>query len=430
MNSTTDRKITICLVGAGSSYTGELIEGILQHDEEELPVATVCMTDIDPQRLGIMAALAERMAASSGRAVTIRSDPSLEKMLEGADYVVTQIRVGGMASRALDETIPLKYGVIGQETTGPGGMFKALRTIPEMLEIARAVERIAPEAYVLNYTNPSGIITEAVSKHTRARIIGLCSGIPGLQQSLATRLREQFGDLRTYCVGLNHLGFIHRIMADGREVTTEAINALAQTASPDDHDFHEWMSLARALGAIPLRGYTSYYYRRSRSVRHAQGLEKTRAQQILEIEQTLFREATDPSTISKPASLKKRGGGGYSNVTLAVLKAIHLGRAEEIAMSVPNRGTVEGLPDDAAVEVVCRVDGDGPSPLPVGAVPLAFRGLVQAVKTYETLTVEAAVTRSRSVALQALLAHPLVGDLDLAEPLLDEMLAAHQLDFR
>lgn len=421
--------IRLCIVGAGSSYTPELVDGILGHDEAELPVSAISMVDLNPERLETMAALSRRMIGAKGRTIAITASTDLEAMLEGVDYVITQIRVGGMAARDLDETVPLKHGVIGQETTGPGGMFKALRTIPAMLDIARAVEQVAPNAYVLNYTNPSGIITEAVAKHTAARIIGLCSGLPGLRQFLAERLRDAFGEVRSYCVGLNHLGFIHRILAEDHDVTAEATDFLAETASPDDTSLREWMALAKAIGAIPLRGYTSYYFRRARSLQSQQDADTNRAKQIMQIEEELFRQAADPATSSKPEALAKRGGGGYGAITFAVLKAIHHSRPQELAMSVLNRGSVQGLPDDAAVEIVCRVDGNGPTPLPVGPIPIAFRGLVQAVKTYETLTVEAAITRSRRLALQALLAHPLVGDLDIAGPLLDEMLAAHHLRF-
>jgi len=421
--------IRICIVGAGSSYTPELIDGILRESVEELPVAVINMTDINSERLEIMAGLAERMIRAKGRDIAVRQETDLPAMLEGVEYAITQIRVGGMAARDLDETIPLKYGVIGQETTGPGGMFKALRTIPAMIEIGRTVAQVAPNAFVLNYTNPSGIIAEAVSKHTDARIIGLCSGMPGLQQLLAERLRGTFGDVQSYCVGLNHLGFVHRILAGGRDITAEAIETLLRGAEPEDESFCEWMKLARNLGAVPLRGYSSYYYHRDRMVRKQRDAGQNRAKQIMEIERKLFAEASAPGTVEKPEALSRRGGGGYSAVTLAVLKAIHHKRPDEIAASVPNNGSVDGIADDATVEVVCRVDENGAKPSPVGPIPAAFRGLVQAVKAYESLTVDAAVTRSRRLALQALLTHPLVGDADLAEPLLDEMLAAHGMDF-
>jgi 6-phospho-beta-glucosidase len=426
----TERNLTLCIVGAGSSYTPELIDGLMGLSPERLSVGRINLADLDRRRLGIMAGLSRRMISAAGRKIVVSDDTSLERMLEGADFVITQIRVGGMKARHLDESIPLKYGIIGQETTGPGGMFKALRTIPPMLEIARAVCRVCPEAFMLNYTNPSGIITEAVTKHTGARFMGLCSGIPGMQRRIREQLGDAYPDLHIYCVGLNHLGFAHRIVSDGRDVTSEVIDRLyaADDRALTDNAQAAMGRLVRTLGAIPI-SYVNYYYRRRERVLHAQQAPETRAQVIMGIEEQVLAEAADETTHAKPQALRKRGGGGYSNVTFSAMDAIHNDTGAEVACSVPNRGTVQQIDDDAAVEVVCKVGRDGPVPIPVGPIPLAFRGLVLAVKTYESLTVEAAVKRSRALALRALLNHPLVGDLDVAEPLLDEMLQAHGLQF-
>jgi 6-phospho-beta-glucosidase len=420
--------IRICIVGAGSSYTPELIGGILASTPEDLPIAAIHMQDVDPHRLEVMAGLSARMIRRSGRAISLRSDVRLEPMLEGADFVITQIRVGGMDARAKDEKIPLKYGIIGQETTGPGGMAKALRTIPQMLEIVRQAQRVAPKAYVLNYTNPSGIIAEAMCKHTTARFIGLCSGIPAMQDTLAQQLREPYPDLRTYCVGLNHLGFIHQFISGGRDVTTEAIDYLYQHAK--DKGAHGPMAdldTAKFFNAIPIT-YLYYYLNRRKMVVHQLEQKLTRAEQIKVIEGETFREAADPALDTKPKALQQRGGAGYADVTFAVMKAILHDTGAEIVASVLNQGAVADIPDDAAVEIVCRVDKDGLLPLPVGEIPLSFRGLVQSVKTYETLTVEAAVTGSKHLAVQALVAHPLVGDLEVAKELLEDLIAAHGLE--
>ena len=424
-------KLTLCVVGAGSSYTPEIVDGLLKLCPERLPVGALHLTDVDARRLGIMAGLSRRMIAAAGRGIAVRDDTRLEPMLEGADFVVTEIRVGGMEARHLDESIPLKYGIIGQETTGPGGMFKALRTIPPMLEIARTVERVCPDAFILSYTNPSGIVTEAVTRHTNARFMGLCSGIPGMERRIREQLGDAYPDLHVYCVGLNHLGFIHRIVSDGRDVTAEAIERLyaADERTDSDNAQMAMARLVRVLGAIPI-SYVNYYYRRRERVAHAREAPRTRAQIIMEIQEQVLAEAAREDCRSKPEALKKRGGGGYSYVTFAAMDAIHNDTGAEIACSVPNRGTIEQIDDAASVEVVCTVGRNGPEPIPVGPIPLAFRGLVLAVKAYETLSVEAAVTRSRKLALQALLNHPLVGDLDVAEPLLDEMLRAHGLEFK
>jgi 6-phospho-beta-glucosidase len=419
--------ITLCIVGAGSSYTPELIDGILGFAPEELPVTEIRLHDIAPERLEIMAGLAGRTIAHAGREIVLRHGCALEPLLDGVDFVVTQLRVGGMAARRLDETIPLEFGVVGQETTGPGGMAKALRTIPVMLEIARTVERVAPNAFIFNYTNPSGIVTEAVRRHTGARLIGLCSGIPGLQAKVAELLEPVFGPVQSYCVGLNHLGFLHRIVADGRDVTSEAVECLAEVAEKGEKGLMK-PEVLRAVGAVPM-GYLGYYLTRAEALRHARERERCRADEILAIEEAIFQEAADPVTVGKPAALAKRGGGGYAAVTFDFLRAIHFNQGRELVCTVTNGGAVDGIEPEAGVEIVCRVDRDGPHPLPVGPIPLAFRGLVQAVKAYETLTVAAAVQRSRRLAVQALVNHPLVGDLPTAEGLVDALLRAHGLEY-
>jgi 6-phospho-beta-glucosidase len=412
--------IKVCVVGAGSSYTPELVAGLIERPEDSLPVAELRLTDIDPDRLGIMAGLSARMFDAAGRRVTVNSDTCLEAMLEGADFVVTTVRVGGMKARHLDESIPPKYGIIGQETTGPGGMFKALRTIPVMLDIAARIVEVCPDALVLNYTNPSGIIAEALTRHTPARIVGLCSGIPGIIARLREKLADRYPDLKAYCVGLNHFGFVHRLVSGGQDVTDEALEFLYPGAPGAE-------CVERLLRAIPI-SYVNYYVRRSRRFREVTGQPLTRAKQIEEIEREVFAEAADPRSASKPAALRKRGGGGYAGITFSVMEAVLHDTGAELAANVPNRGAVEGIDDEAVVEVVCRVDAGGATPLPVGPVPLAFRGLVHSIKAYETLTVAAAVERRRDLAVLALMNHPLAGDLDVIEPLIDEMAAAHGID--
>jgi len=420
------RGVVVCVVGAGSSYTPELVAGILAESPGRLPVAEVRLTDISGERLGIMVGLSERMVRAAGREITVRSDTRLAPMLEGADFVVTQIRVGGMKARHLDESIPLKYGIIGQETTGPGGMLKALRTIPHMIEIARALESASPGATILNYTNPSGIVAEAVTRYTKARIIGLCSGIPSIQADLKLQFADRHPGLKSYTLGLNHFGFVYRVISQGRDITREVIDALARDRTGGTPSEAE--ALSQVLGAIPI-SYVNYFYHRAEVVEKAKARPQTRAQEVEQIERAILAEASRDETIGKPKKLVERGGGGYAAITFAVMKAMINDTGEEITCNVPNRGAVAGIDDDAVVEVVCRVDKEGAHPLPVGPIPLAFRGMVQALKAYETLTVEAAVRRDKRLAMQALLNHPLVGDIDVVERLLPEMLEAHGLHY-
>lgn len=422
-------EVVLLVVGAGGSYTPELVSGIARRSPAELPIGELRLVDIDPDRLDIMAGLSRRMLDAADRTLKVATSTDLSTCLEGVDFVVTQIRVGGMQARHLDESIPLRYGVIGQETTGPGGMFKALRTIPVMIEIAKEVARLAPEAMILNYTNPSGVITQAVLNHTDAHLVGLCSGIPGLQGLLSDLLVPRFGPVETRCVGLNHVGFIHEVRSNHGDVTAQAIEEVADRLSDVSPELERWVKLSRLLGAFPIPGYINYYFRRSETVAKQRQAEQTRSQQVMEIESEIFREAADPNRSSAPAALAKRGGQGYSNITFSVLEAMVTDVPSDLVMSLRNDGSVTGLPDDASVEIVGRVDASGVTPLPVGDIPLAFRGLVQAIKVHETLTIEAAITHRRDLALQALLAHPLIGDLDVAEPMLDELLQAHHLDF-
>ncbi len=420
------RGVSVCIVGAGSSYTPELVEGLLEHDPALLPVRELRLTDINSERLAIMAAFTERLVRHAGRDVSVASDERLAPMVEGVDFAITQIRVGGMKARYLDESIPLRYGIIGQETTGPGGMFKALRTIPPMIEVGNTVASLAPNAFILNYANPSGIVAEAVSKHTKAKIIGLCSGIPSMIAHLKKQFSPEYPDLKVYTVGLNHFGHINRVYSGERDVTAEIMEAFAR--EQDEKDEGKGGRLTRLLTAWPI-GYVNYFYRRSHMVATAKAKPLTRAQEIEPIEREILTEAARSETVSKPEALARRGGGGYAGITFSVMKAILHDTGEELAANVPNQGAVAGVDDDAVVEVVCRIDREGAHPLPVGEIPLTFRGNMLALKAYETLTVEAAVKRDKRLAILALLNHPLCGDLDVIEPLVDEMLDAHHLVF-
>jgi 6-phospho-beta-glucosidase len=422
--------VKLAIVGAGSSYTPEIVAGLLAHTHEQIPVDELALFDVNPERLATMAGLTRRMIGAAAGTMDVRVAEELAESIDGAQFVVTQIRVGGMDGRHVDESVPLRYGVIGQETTGPGGMAKALRTIPAMIRIAEEVARSAPEATILNYTNPSGVITEAVLRHTRAKIVGLCSGLPGVQAWLAPMLTERFGAVRFRAVGLNHVGFIHQVLAGDGDVTSAAIEEVARQLKEGSESLRRWVELAQTLGAFPMPGYSEYYFRRAATLARQKSAESTRAQDVMRIERDLFAQAADPALAAPPPALLKRGGGGYSSVTFGVLMSM-LGTAppSDVIVSTRNGDTVHGLPPDCAVEVACQVSPSGIRAHPVGDIPLAFRGLVQTVKSHEILTIEAAVTRSRERALQAMLAHPLSMDLDAAVPMLDELLAAHELDF-
>lgn len=408
----------LVIIGAGSSYTPELIEGVIDH-HDELPFTQIALMDIDAERLAILDGLTRRMLARADMPISVTATTDLAAALEGATFVNSLIRVGGMAARVQDERIPLKYGILGQETTGPGGMMKALRTIPAMLDVAHAMERACPDAWLINYTNPSGVIAEALGKHSRARFVGLCSGPAGWIKAILSRMGVDPARARVEWAGLNHLGFATRVWVDGQDATDEAIGAVAGRWSVDG-------DLIRALGAIPASYLRIFYHHDEMLAEALEPGRRTRGEEVREIEAELLRQYADPALAEKPPLLAKRGGGGYADVAFATMHALHHDTGARQIVQVLNQGAIDGLPDDASVEVESALDARGAHPLRYGALPLSIRGLVQAVKAYESLTVQAAVERSARVAMQALLSHPLVASYAVAREMLPELLAANR----
>lgn len=413
----------LVIVGGGSSYVPELVEGLIAR-YERFPVSELALTDINAQRLEVAAGLSQRMLQRAGLPVRVTATTDRRQALEGAAFANCLIRVGGMDARLQDEKIPLKYGVIGQETTGPGGMMKALRTVPVMLELARDMLAACPEAWLINYTNPSGIIAEALGVYGGGvRFVGLCSLPDDVIGHLAKALGVETSRVRADWMGLNHLGYLTRFEVDGVDRLPEVVEMAAKRSDEGHGIAGDWL---RNLGILPA-SYLRYYYHHTEVVRQALQLgHRTRAEVVKELEAELWQEYADPTLDHKPALLAKRGGGGYADVAFAAMLAIANDSGERQVTQVLNQGAICGLPDDASVEVSCTVDAQGAHPLPMGELPLAVRGLVQAVKTYETLTVRAAVEGSRRLAMQAIMAHPLVPSYDVAAPLLDELLAANK----
>jgi 6-phospho-beta-glucosidase len=408
----------LVIVGGGSSYTPELVGGFIEH-YTELPFDEICLTDIDAHRLNILQGLSKRMLDKAGLDVRVTSTTDKRSALLNADFVNCLIRVGGMDARINDERIPIKYGVVGQETTGPGGMMKALRTIPVILELAHEIETICPEAWLINYTNPSGIIAEALGKYSKAKWIGLCSGPNDWSKKILDAMEVDHRRASVDWMGLNHLGFAVRVWVDGEDRTEQAVKAIAQKWSVDD----EWL---QTLGFIPAT-YLRYYYHHHSVVTEMVAEDyKTRGEQVQEIEAELLRQYTDTGLADKPALLKQRGGGGYADTAFAAMRAIYRNSSERQVLQVLNKGGIDGISADASVEIPCLLDKSGPHPLQMGEIPLPIRGLIQSVKCYESLTVQAAVEGSRKIALQALMAHPFVSDWKVAKPMMEELLTANQ----
>jgi 6-phospho-beta-glucosidase len=409
----------IAIIGAGSSYTPEIIEGLVQR-RDLLPVVRITLMDINARRLEIMAGFCRRFLKRLGSSIEIETTTDRRAAIDGAEFILVQIRVGGNAQRVQDEKIPLKYGVIGQETTGPGGMLKAFRTIPAMLAIARDVEEISPQAWIVNYTNPTGLVAEAVSKYTRARIAGLCSGglFPRWWASAALQVPAE--QVQYDYVGLNHMNFAYNLSVHGRALSSEEFDRVAEWAGGAVD-----APLIKMLRLLP-SPYLQYYFHRTHKVKEALSKALTRGEEVQRLEEIVFRAYADESQDTKPDALKQRGGGGYSDVALGLMESIYNNLERTIIVNVPNQGAIKGFSPDAVFEMPCLVRADGIHPLNVPGLPAAVWGLVAAVKNYEQLAVEAAVTGSRETSLLALLAHPLVADIDTARPMLDELLEANR----
>ncbi|HEY3316689.1 MAG TPA: 6-phospho-beta-glucosidase [Bacillota bacterium] len=425
----------LAVIGGGSSYTPELIEGLIKN-RDALPVTELALVDVANDeaqfKVGVIADLTRRMLRRAGLDVAVSATTERRAAIEGAAYVVTQFRVGGLAARARDERLPLKYGVIGQETTGPGGFAKALRTIPVILEVCRDIRELAPDAWLVNFTNPSGIITEAVVKHGGGvKVAGLCNVPIGMLRGAAQFAGVEPERVRMDFCGLNHLTWARRIYLDGNDITEFALAQLASAAEagllPPDYAFSpRWL---RTLGMLPCP-YLRYYYETQRMLEEeqkaaAEGGEGTRAQVVQAVEKTLFQKYQDPDLAEKPEELSKRGGAYYSEVAVNLMTAIETDRCDIHIVNVRNDGTISGLSDNIVVEVPSVVGRDGPKPIAVGQVEPKIRGLIQVVKAYEELTVQAGAFGDRAAALAALATHPLVPDERVAEKLLDEILAVN-----
>lgn len=423
------QRLKVAVIGGGSSYTPELIEGFILN-YSTFPVTEIVLVDIQAgfRKLSIVGQLAQRMVAKSGLPIEVKLTLDRRSALEGADFVSTQMRVGMLEAREWDETIPLKYGMIGQETTGPGGMMKALRTIPVLLDIARDMEELCPEAWLLNFTNPAGMVTEAINKHSNIRSIGLCNAPIGAYKWLSSLY--QVPPERIYCefAGLNHLHWISQITVDGESKLPELL-AGRDGYSARNVPQYEWnASLLRTVGAIPSY-YLKYYYLHRELLAEQQASAakgETRAQVVQRLEDELFELYQNPDLAEKPKQLEQRGGAYYSEAAVRLMNSLYNNSGDIQTLNVPNRGILDFLPDDACIEVNCEVRGDGPVPVPVTVVPEAVKGLIHAVKTYEQLAIQAAVTGCRETALTALAHHPLVPSVNDAEAMLDEMLERNQ----
>lgn len=425
------RRLKIAVIGGGSSYTPELIDGFIRR-AGELPVAEICLVDIPAgqEKLHIVSSLAQRMIDRAGLEIKVTASLDRRRALSGADFVVTQFRVGGLAARARDERFPLKYGVLGQETTGPGGFAKALRTIPVILDICRDIAALCPDAWLINFTNPAGLITETVLKHTPVKCIGLCNVPIHMTMNVAKLLDAAARDVFIEFAGLNHLVWGRRVWLKDKNVTGDVLEKIQDGATltmkniPDlkwDGDF------LHSLGMLPCP-YHRYYYMTDSLVAEelaaaAPGGPGTRAEIVQGVEGRLFELYRNPALAQKPAELEKRGGAYYSEAAVSLISAIYNDKREIHTVNTVNQGVIGGLPADCVVEVNCVITKNGATPLAVGELPPEISGLIHHVKAYEVMAVEAGVRGDRSKALQALVNHPLVPSVKIAKQLLADLLS-------
>lgn len=424
-------KVTV--IGGGSTYTPELVNGFLER-VGRFPLTELWLMDLSPERLTVVGGFAQRMAAAKGAPFQVRLTTDQREAVRGAQYVITQLRVGGMRARREDEYLGRRHGLIGQETTGVGGMAKALRTIPVILQAAADMRELAPGALLVNFTNPAGLVTEALARHAPdVPSVGVCNvalttkmellaGLNAARVPHGGNLEPEQAELDT--LGLNHLSWHRGLRVDGREMWPQIMaGLLAELRVQADPEWDP--ATIQVLGMIP-NPYLRYYYYTGRKLAAQEKWPPSRAEEVMVVETDLLAQYAAPDRIEPPADLMKRGGAYYSTVATQLLNAHYNDLGETHIVNVSHRGAVAGWPAGWVVEMPCRVDAGGIHPLPAEPLPPACFGLVAQVKMYEILTVEAAVHGDRRAAYQALLAHPLGPPADRVQAVLDDLLETNR----
>lgn len=425
--------LKIATIGGGSSYTPELMEGFIKR-YEELPIKEIWLVDVEAgrEKQEIVGAMAQRMWDASPYDVKVYTTLNREEALRDADFVTTQFRVGQLNARVKDERIPFSYGLLGQETNGAGGMFKAFRTIPVILEVVEDMKRLCPNAWLINFANPSGMVTEAVLRYGKwDRVIGLCNVPVMAKMTEAIMLDRPVEDLIYKFAGVNHFHW-HKV-ADraGNDVTPLVIDKLYQEDNGLPKNIHGvpfYREQLDEMNMIPC-GYHQYYYRAEEMLAH--GLEEyatvgTRAEQVKALEAELFELYKDPALNYKPKQLEERGGAYYSDAACETIASIYANKNTEIVVSTRNDGAVPDLPADCAVEVTAYLGAQGARNVAFGPLPAAERGWLQVMKAMELLTIEAAVTGNYALALQAFTINPLIPSGATAKRVMDELFVAHK----
>ncbi|MEH7155919.1 6-phospho-beta-glucosidase [Neobacillus drentensis] len=426
--------LKIVTIGGGSSYTPELIEGFIKY-HNELPVRELWLVDVEEgkEKLEIVGNLAKRMVEKAGVPIKIFLTLDRKEALKAADFVTTQFRVGLLEARKKDESIPLKHGVLGQETNGPGGLFKALRTIPVILDICREMEEVCPNAWLINFTNPAGMVTEAVLRYSNIdRVVGLCNVPIGMEMGIAKLLDVDHSRVRIDFAGLNHMVYGLNIYVDGVSVKDQVISLIndpeKSITMQNIHAMGWEPDFLRALDVFPCP-YHNYYYKSGDMLeKELKNYQEggTRAEVVKKLEEELFELYKDPHLDIKPPQLEKRGGAYYSEAAVRLIHSMYTDKCDIQAVNTINKGAISSLPFDSAVELSCIITKDGPKPIAVGDLPIQVRGLVQQVKSFERVAIEAAISGDYATALLAMTINPFVPSDRVAKIILDEMLEAHK----
>ncbi|EAC3809934.1 6-phospho-beta-glucosidase [Listeria monocytogenes] len=426
--------IKIATIGGGSSYTPELIEGFIKR-QDELPVRELWLVDVEAgrEKLEIVGNLAKRMVKKAGVNMEIHLTLDREEALKDADFVTTQLRVGLLDARVKDERIPNSYGVVGQETNGPGGMFKGLRTIPVILDICKDMERLCPDAWLINFANPAGMVTEAVLRYSnQKKVVGLCNGPIGIERNIAETLGVDVSEIYVEFVGLNHMVFAKTVYHNGKDVTTDVVFKMTEDeagSSLKNINATGWdKTFLRTLNMIPI-DYLRYYWQTKQQLEdqaRAYAEHGTRAEVVKKVEAELFELYKQEELAEKPKQLEQRGGAYYSEAACNLINSIYNDKRDIQIVNTRNNGAILDIDPDSAVETNCVITRQGPIPLASGRLPIAINGIIQEIKTFERLTAEAAVTGDYDKALFAMTINPLTPSESVAREILDEMLEAHK----
>jgi 6-phospho-beta-glucosidase len=421
-------KITV--IGGGSTYTPELVNGFLERIST-LPITELWLMDIDKERLDVVGGFAQRMVKAKGNPFKVVLSMNQREAIAGASYVTTQLRVGMMPARRGDEYLGLRHGLIGQETTGVGGMAKALRTIPVILGIAKDIREVAPNALLANFTNPAGLVTEALNRYAPdVPAVGVCNVgittkmeiIEGLEKFTGTKIDSEHAALKT--LGLNHLTWHYGFTVEGEEMWPYIFPAYVEELKKEE--VPEWdIRTIETLGMIP-NYYLQYFYYTDKKFAEQKKWPPSRAEAVMEIEKDLLREYADPALTEPPADLMKRGGAYYSTLATQLINSHHNDLGQVHVVNVRNNGAVKEWPADWILELPAQVDGDGIHPLPADPLPASCFGLISKIKMYELLTVEAAVHGDRNAMYQALLTNPLGPSADKIQAVMDDMLETNK----